>query len=62
MIPFGLVNTLNLFQHFVNNTLRLYSDVFYIAYINNILVYNNNLIKHKKHIYFILEVLYKTSL
>ena len=44
--PFGLTNAPSSFQHFVNNTLWPYLDVFYTAYINNILVYSNNLAKH----------------
>jgi len=59
---FSFVNALSLFQHFINNTLRLYLNVFYTTYINNILIYNNNLAKYKKHINFILEALYKASL
>jgi len=43
---FGLINALSSFQYFVNNTLRLYLDVFYTAYINNILIYSNNLAKY----------------
>jgi len=62
MTPFSLVNALNLFQHFINNTLRPYLDVFYITYINNILVHNNNLTKYKKYVNFILEDLRKASL
>jgi len=62
MTPFGLANALSLFQHFINNTLRPYLDVFYTAYINNILVYNNNLTEYKKHVDFVLEILYKASL
>ena len=46
----------------MNDTLRPYLDVFYTAYINNILVYNNNLAKHQKHINFILEALKGASL
>jgi len=45
-MPFGLTNAPSLFQHFINNTLRPYLDVFYTAYINNILIYSNNLAKH----------------
>jgi len=45
-MPFGLANTPSLFQHFVNNTLRLYLDVFCTAYINNILIYSNNLAEY----------------
>jgi len=59
---FGLANALSLFQHFVNNTLRPYLDIFYTAYINNILVYSNNLTEYKKYINFVLEALYEASL
>jgi hypothetical protein len=45
-MPFGLANALSLFQHFINNTLRLYLDIFYTAYINNILIYSDNLTKY----------------
>jgi len=62
MTPFGLANALSLFQHFVNNTLRPYLDIFYTTYINNILIYNNNLTKYKKYINFILEALRRASL
>jgi len=57
MMPFGLANALSLFQYFINNTLQPYLDVFCTAYINNILVYSNNLAKYKKHINLILEAL-----
>jgi len=43
---FSLVNALSLFQYFINNTLHLYLDVFYTAYIDNILIYSNNLAKY----------------
>jgi len=43
---FGLINALSSFQYFVNNTLYLYLDVFYTAYINNILIYSNSLAKY----------------
>jgi len=46
----------------MNNTLRPYLNIFYTAYINNILVYNNNLTKYKKHINFILKALHKAGL
>ena len=54
---FGLVNAPGLFQHFVNDTLCPYLDVFCTAYIDNILVYSNNLAKYQKHINFALEAL-----
>jgi len=45
-MPFSLINALSLFQHFVNNTLHLYLDVFYTAYVNNILIYSNSLAEY----------------
>ena len=54
---FSLINALSLFQYFVNNILRPYLDIFCAAYINNILIYSNNLTEHQKHIKFVLEVL-----
>jgi Reverse transcriptase (RNA-dependent DNA polymerase) len=61
-MPFGLINAPSLFQHFVNNTLRPYLDIFYTAYINNILIYSDNLTKHRKYIELILEALRGASL
>jgi len=45
-MPFGLTNALSSFQHFINNTLHPYLDIFYTAYINDILTYSNNLAKY----------------
>ena len=53
-MPFGLINAPSSFQHFINNTLRPYLDIFYTAYINDILIYSNNLAKHQKYIELIL--------
>ena len=61
-MPFGLTNAPSSFQYFINNTLRPYLDVFYTAYINNILVYSNNLAKHQKRINLILKALKGASL
>ena len=41
----------------MNDTLCPYLDVFCTAYIDNILVYSNNLAKYQKHINFALEAL-----
>src|SRR5436853_1971119 len=50
VMPFGLANAPSSFQHFVNDTLRPYLDVFCTAYIDDILVYSNNLAEHRKHV------------
>jgi hypothetical protein len=62
VMPFGLFNTLVIFQAWINEILYLYLDVFYTVYINDILVYLDNLLEHKKYIKKILYVLQDTSL
>jgi hypothetical protein len=62
VIPFGLSNTLVIFQVWINEILYLYLDVFCIVYINDILVYLNDLLEYKKYIKKVLYVLQNTSL
>jgi Reverse transcriptase (RNA-dependent DNA polymerase) len=62
VILFGLSNALVIFQVWINKILYLYLDIFYIVYINNILVYLDNLLEYKKYIKKILYVLQDTSL
>ena len=59
---FSLINAPSLFQYFVNDILCPYLNIFCTVYINDILIYSNNLTEHQKHIKLILEVLYKASL
>ena len=59
---FSFINAPSSFQYFVNDMLRPYLNIFYTAYINDILIYSNNLTKHRKHIKLVLEVLRGTSL
>jgi hypothetical protein len=61
VIPFGLSNIPVIFQAWINEILYLYLDVFCIVYINDILVYSNNLLEYKKYIKKILHVLQDTS-
>ena len=62
MTLFSFINALSSFQHFINNTLRPYLDIFCTAYINNILVYSNNIAKHQKYVNLVLEALKGASL
>ena len=41
VILFSLYNTLGIFYVFINDTLREYLDVFYLAYLDNILFYSS---------------------
>ena len=52
---FGLYNGSASFQHYINDTIREYLDIFCIAYLNDILIYSNSLHEHKRHIKIILE-------
>ena len=56
IIFFKLYNAPVIFQAFINNILRKYLNIFYIAYLNNILIYNN--IK-KEYIYYMRKILKK---
>jgi hypothetical protein len=47
VILFGLSNVSIIFQARINKILYLYLDVFCIAYINDILVYSNDLTSYK---------------
>jgi hypothetical protein len=47
VILFRLLNIFVIFQTYINKVLYLYLDVFYTIYINNILVYSDNLTSHK---------------
>jgi predicted aspartyl protease len=46
VMPFGLTNAPADFQHFINDILRPYLDVFVIAYLDDILIYSDNLNDH----------------
>lgn len=47
---FSLAHAPSSFQHFINDTLQSYLDIFITAYIDDILVYSNTLSDYKKHV------------
>ncbi|KAL2008321.1 hypothetical protein VTN00DRAFT_8303 [Thermoascus crustaceus] len=57
VMPFGLTNVPATFQSLVNNTLWRYLDVFCMAYLDDILIYLENLEEHKQHVRKVLEAL-----
>jgi hypothetical protein len=62
VILFGLSNAPAIFQAYINEVLYLYLDVFCIAYINNILVYSNDLTSYRQHVRLVIKVLRDTGL
>jgi len=61
-MPFGLKNAPATFQHFINEVLSDYLDVFAFAYIDDILIFSNTLEEHHKHVRLILERLRENHL
>ncbi|KAM3518660.1 hypothetical protein MY4038_010031, partial [Beauveria bassiana] len=55
VLPFGLTNGPASFQHYVNDALREYLDIFCTAYLDDILIYSNSLEEHKRHIKQVLQ-------
>jgi Reverse transcriptase (RNA-dependent DNA polymerase) len=62
VILFGLSNVPITFQACINKILYLYLDVFYIAYIDDILVYSDDLTSYKQHVRLVIKALRDTSL
>src|SRR5947207_15309608 len=61
-MPFDIKNESEIFQHYINDLLCEFLDVFVIMYIDNILIYLFTLFKHQKHVHMILEHLKKADL
>jgi len=56
-MPFELKNAPATFQRLISDTLREYLDDFVITYLNNILIYSDNLEMHHKHMHKVLAKL-----
>src|SRR5437762_6227363 len=59
---FDMKNESEIFQHYINDSLHEFFDVFVTAYIDNILIYLFMLSEHQKHVCMILEHLKKADL
>jgi len=62
VMPFELKNTPAIFQRLINDTLREYLDDFAITYLNNILIYSDDLKMHCSHVHKVLEKLNERAL
>ena len=61
-MPFGLTNAPASFQEFINDTLPPFLDIFCMAFLDNILIYSDNLREHKDHIRAVMTSLKEASL
>ena len=61
-MPFGLTNAPAAFQHFMNNIFSDLLDVSVIIYLDDILIYSNNPMEHKKHVCEVLRCLRENGL
>ena len=61
-MSFKLTNASTTFQSYVYLTLREYLNIFFIVYLNNILIYSDDKNIHEKHVRLILEKLRKLKL
>jgi hypothetical protein len=61
VIPFGLSNIPVIFQARINKILHPYLDVFCITYIDDILVYSNDLTSYRQHVHLVIKVLRDTG-
>ncbi len=57
VMPFGLTNAPATFQHFINDVLRPFLDIFATAYLDDILIYSESLREHKRHVRQVLQAL-----
>ena len=62
VMSFGLTNTPMAFQQFMNNIFSNILDVCVVIYLDDILIYSNNMSKHHQYIKEILKYLHKTGL
>ena len=46
VLPFGLINGLTTYQRYINNVLFNYLNKFCIVYLDDILIYLDNKLKH----------------
>jgi hypothetical protein len=55
MMPFGLINAPNVFQHLMNDVFCEYLDDFVGCYIDDIFIFSKNMEDHERHVHLVLE-------
>ena len=61
-MPFGLTNTPVAFQQFMNNIFSDLLDICVVIYLDNILIYSNNISEYHQHVKEVLKYLCKAGL
>ena len=61
-MPFGLNNASATFQRLMNKVLRQYIGKFVQVYLDDVIIYSNNLDEHKRHIKAVLEKIREANL
>ncbi|KAH0615359.1 uncharacterized protein H6S33_000995 [Morchella sextelata] len=61
VMPFGLTNMPTTFQHFINDCVRDYLDMFCTAYLDDILIYSDTFEEHQIHVEKVLEALQRNG-
>ena len=61
-MSFSLTNALTAFQWFINNIFSNLLDVCVVIYLDDILIYSNNMSKHYQHVKEVLKHFRKASL
>ena len=62
VLPFRLTNGPTTYQRYINDVLFNYLNNFYIAYLDNIIIYSENELEYKEHVYKVLQRLRKAGL
>jgi len=62
VMPFGLTNIPAAFQRFMNNLFSNLLDVCVVVYLDDILIYSDDIMQHQKHIKEVLKRLQKAGL
>ena len=62
VMPFRLTNAPASFQEFIKDTLRPFLDIFCTTFVDNILIYSNNLKEHKEHVRAVMTTLKEAGL
>jgi len=62
VMPFGLCNAPAAFQLWINEVLMEHSDMYCIAYLDDVLIYSNTLQRHRKDVSNLLQAIQKSGM